>query len=94
MNTKASGEISSSEEASSEQIHGTATPYEDKRYVVAVAGHTHPLRFFEGPACCGKITDGVAFEFGNQGGWVIDLAELKKLVRMAEEKRAAIARAT
>jgi hypothetical protein len=61
---------------------------EDSSYVVPVAGHSEPLYFEPGIHRCGEIHNGVAFEFGRGGSWVIDLDTLRAMVDMAEEERA------
>lgn len=54
---------------------------------VEVAGHGQALYFSPGVHRCGRVKDGVAFEFGNDGSWVVPLDELREMVRMAEEFR-------
>jgi hypothetical protein len=57
------------------------------RYVVPVAGHYMKLRCNPGISCCGHIENGISFEFGNEGGWVIDLDDLSEILRLAIEFR-------
>ena len=60
----------------------------NKQYIaVDVRGHAKPLVFDPGPTGCGDIKDGVAFEFGDEGWWVISLSEMKRLVAIADEAR-------
>jgi hypothetical protein len=54
------------------------------RRQVAVQGHNKELYLEPGPTRCGKVTDGVAFEFGDEGSWVISLQELEALVCAAK----------
>jgi hypothetical protein len=56
-------------------------------YVVPVAGHTKPLYFAPGIYSCGKITNGVAFEFGDEGGWIVALDDLQKIIDLAIQHR-------
>lgn len=58
----------------------------DRRQVI-VYGHFEPLWMRYAKCECGPCKDGVGFEFGNEGGWVIPLAELRKIVREQEELR-------
>jgi len=51
------------------------------------AGHIHQLKCITISASCGKVQDGVAFEFGKQGGWVVDYKDLVALVLKATEHR-------
>ena len=60
------------------------------RYVMPVAGHSQVLTYRVEPSTCGNIKNGVSFEFGNEGGWVIDLDDIKELVRLADESRAQV----
>jgi hypothetical protein len=57
---------------------------------VHVQGHVDPLTVNVGMCSCGDIRDGegIAFEFGNGGGWVVPLDELRAIVREADEYRA------
>lgn len=49
-----------------------------------VAGYTpHELHFSAGPVNCGRITDGVSMEHGNEGKWVIDYKDLQTMYEMA-----------
>jgi len=57
-------------------------------YAVPVAGATLPLRFHPGISRCGVIDDGVSFEFGDRGSWVMSYATLMELARIATEWRA------
>jgi hypothetical protein len=57
------------------------------RFDVPVAGTTLPLTVAVARTFCGDITDGVVFEFGAEGGWVISLATLKEIVAEAEKFR-------
>lgn len=43
--------------------------------------------FEPGPAGCGNIDDGVAFEIGNGGCWVVSFDDLEKLYLAAKEAR-------
>jgi hypothetical protein len=63
--------------------------YGSEVYEVSVAGHSRALFFRPGPSWCGGITDGVCLRFDGEGGWVIDLAELEEMCRIARETRAA-----
>jgi hypothetical protein len=38
-------------------------------------------------ARCGSIEDGVAFRFGREGGWVVDIEDLRAIVKAADETR-------
>ena len=59
-------------------------------YAVPVAGSIDPLKVWVEPSRCGNIDDGVAFEFGRNGGWVVPLESLREIVRLADEYRAEI----
>ncbi len=39
-------------------------------------------------ARCGDIRNGIAFEFDGEGGWVVDLKDLKRIVEQADELKA------
>lgn len=57
---------------------------------VHVAGHSEPLYFSPNVHRCGDVKDGVAFNFGDHGAWVVPMDELREMVRLAEEVRAAV----
>lgn len=61
-----------------------------ERRLVKVAGHTHSLYVQSYSSSCGDIRRGIAFEFDNQGGWVVDLADLKAVIAEAEAHQAAL----
>lgn len=44
------------------------------------------LYYDVGPWRCGKITDGVSFSHGDEGSWVISLADLQKILDEANAK--------
>ena len=49
-------------------------------YEIEMAGHTKDHFYFEpGPTACGEIEDGIAFEFDNDGGWVVPFSELEAM---------------
>ncbi len=52
-------------------------------FQLRVAGHEQPLTCRSLHAFCGEIRDGVAFEFGNEGGWVVSLDDLTRIVEAA-----------
>lgn len=56
---------------------------------VHVQGHPQDLFVYHYASGCGDIKDGdgVAFRFGDHGGWVIPLEELRAIVREADEIR-------
>ena len=54
---------------------------------VNVQGHSLPLFYKVGTSRCGNVNDGISFEFGNEGVWVISLAELKGIVEAEESRR-------
>jgi hypothetical protein len=64
--------------------------YKHGWYVMPVAGHSQVLTYRVGPSMCGHITNGVSFQFGNDGALVIDFDDIKELVRLAHESRAQV----
>lgn len=70
-------------------------PNEYGNYITESQGHTNEtFRFNPGVSRCGGIHDGVTFEHGNEGGWVVSFAALEQMYLLAKERRAAIAKAT
>lgn len=65
------------------------------RRLVNVYGHTEKLYVVSYASSCGPLMhgEGVSFEFGNRGGWVIALDELEAIVAEAKANRAAWAKA-
>lgn len=53
-------------------------------YKMNVAGHSHEMFIDSLHTHCGTIKDGLAFRFGDEGGWVLSLKELKRVVEAAE----------
>jgi len=63
-------------------------PDKNGRYRFKPAGHTEEdLWFSPGISLCGQITDGVCFENGNEGGWIVDFRDLRKMFELAAERR-------
>jgi len=58
-----------------------------KTIKLRTAGHSSSLECVTLSSSCGSVQDGIAFEFGNQGGWVIDYKDLVSLVLKATELR-------
>ena len=54
---------------------------------VPVAGHRFPLRVTSLNCECGQIEGGVSFEFANEGGWVVALETLERIVALAHIQR-------
>lgn len=54
---------------------------------INVAGHHLPLHVTSFRAECGNIEDGISFEFGDQGGWVVPLEEIESLCVAARVAR-------
>ena len=57
---------------------------------VKIAGHTQRLYVTSYTSSCGNIQrgEGVAFQFENEGCWVVPLAELEAIVAEAKAERA------
>lgn len=58
-----------------------------KPRTIRCAGNINPLNVISLRANCGDIWDGVAFAFGEEGGWVVDFNDLKRIVKEAEALR-------
>jgi len=59
-----------------------------ERLKLPVAGHTYNfLKADPGPSWCGDIRDGVSFEFGKEGGWVMAFRDLERLYEAAVAAR-------
>lgn len=56
-------------------------------FTVKTAGHELSLKCVGLKSQCGKITNGIAFEFGRQGSWIVDWKDLEKIVKAAEKVR-------
>lgn len=60
----------------------------EKQIKVKVAGHPESTLTFYPKASTGGIRDGVAFENGNTGGWVIAYSDFLKMVELAKQHHA------
>lgn len=60
-----------------------------KRKKIMTAGYygSDDLFYSTGISRCGKITNGVAFEHGEQGWWVVAFDDLEKIYFEAKKKR-------
>lgn len=64
-----------------------ATSPLDEPFRIKTAGHLRPyMTVSVGPAACGEIVDGVAFDNG-QGSWVVDYSDLLVIVDAATKAR-------
>jgi len=55
---------------------------------IETAGHTHEdLHINVGSCKCGNITDGVLFEHGDTGAWLIDYVDLERIYLAAKAWR-------
>lgn len=52
-------------------------------YLVGTAGLLGGFYFSPGPARCGGIKDGVVFEIGNDGCWVVSFDDLRAIYELA-----------
>lgn len=57
------------------------------RIQINVQGHTKPLYCDTGVSSCGSVKDGLSFQFGDEGCWVISLEELRQLVQDELDRR-------
>lgn len=53
-------------------------------FIVNTAGSAMPLRCISYDSRCRQIQHGVAFEFGDEGVWVVALEDLEKIVTEAK----------
>ena len=51
----------------------------DKKIKTAGYGNSDELFYRPGPYECGKIKDGISFEHGREGCWVVDFEDLEKI---------------
>ncbi len=60
------------------------------RYEVDARGAIEQLKIDSLACDCGDIVNsrGVAFSFGNRGGWVLHVDDLREIVRLADEYQA------
>ncbi len=68
--------------------HELTGPLEHGFFYTETAGHPQErLRIEPGISRCGDITDGVSFEHGNQGCWLISFAALEQIYLEAKKAR-------
>ena len=60
----------------------TSEKYEE--YEIKTAGLSKRFYFNPGPSKCGDIMDGVSFEIGRSGSFVIPFCELRNIYIIAE----------
>ena len=63
------------------------TSAEREEYEVKTVGLSKRLYFHPGPSRCGNVTDGVSFELGREGSFVIPFRELRNMYIVAERIR-------
>ena len=71
-----------------EKVNGmekTSEEYEE--YEIKTAGLSKRFYFDPGPYECGDIMDGVSFELGREGSFVIPFRELRDMYIVAERAR-------
>ena len=56
--------------------------------IVRVVGHPEKTLRFYPMASSGEIKNGVCFENGKTGGWIISYTDFLKIVKLAEKERA------